>query len=272
MLSCLVMTQDALSDLRIQNAKDAYIALFNALGPNHYATLKASFELASALLAESEGREDEAYQYAKSAYQALRSRTEELDTPLAYIADEYLYSMAHSGRSEEYLSVYRDVMDDCGGEERLKENFFDIWLNCQLDMSDMMRTLGNDPEAIRLLRQALKGCEREYGFAERQTLSTLMQLLAVIRLHQGMSSDEEAAEKEISRFSSRWMHSGEDPEIRPILVGFIKAAFSEKELSKQAIAKVDRQMSGLDQYSQMLIYPLIEFMIDIICEPEEEPR
>lgn len=263
------MTEDALSDLRLQNAKDAYIALFNALGPNHYATQKASYELATALTNESDDSAGEAYQYAKGAYEALRSRTGELDTPLVYIADEYLFTMAQSGRSEEYLSRYAAIMDDCGGEEQIKEHFFDIWHSCQLDMANMMRDMGRDERAINLLRSALKGSEKEYGFAEKQTISTLMNLLAVIRLHNGLDEESTEAEKEISRFSSRWKNSGEDPAIRPILVSFIKAAFSEKNLSKQAIAKVDRQMNELDEYSQLILMPIIEFMISMVCTPEE---
>lgn len=266
-LSCSSMNDSALSELRIKNAKDAYVALFNALGPNHYATLKASYVLAMTYLNETDAYNEEAYEHAKNAYENLCWRRDELDIRLIYVAGEYFRALEATGRCEEFLSVYNDVMTLCGGEEQVMYDSFDRWEEIQREKAMLLMNDGQSEEATKVMRHMLKECEEEFGFADQETLNALVQLLAMIR----MTSQEEDghADKEIRNFSSRWKKSGEFPDIRPVIIDFVRVVFSEKQVIPPSFSKLERQLYSMDEYSQQVIYPLIEYLMDTFATLEE---
>ena len=63
------MKQDPTVEIKVQNYKDAYVTLFNALGPKHYSTLFAAFELGVAY--RNLRNIEESHKYLKIAYYGL---------------------------------------------------------------------------------------------------------------------------------------------------------------------------------------------------------
>lgn len=113
-----MIQKDAITELRIQNHRDAYVALFNALGPKHYATLKAAFDLGEVLMEEADDIE-EALPYLQQSYEGLNGRDAEVREspwkPGVYFALA-LMAVENTGRclevSENLLNKYENLAED----------------------------------------------------------------------------------------------------------------------------------------------------------------
>lgn len=127
----------------LKNRKEAYTALFNALGPEHYATLEAEYYYAMALSVD--GKNEDSLSHLESAYQGFQKYVD-----IAYYNDilykctyDYALSLYHNDEAEKALIPLLDVISDTL-DTNLED---DIIIDCHFLLVDCLEACGEIQKA-----------------------------------------------------------------------------------------------------------------------------
>lgn len=168
---------DAITELRIQNAKDAYVALFNALGPMHYATLKAAFDVAEALMEDADDMEG-ALPYLKDAYEGLIDRDAEVREEPWKVGVYYALALMAVEQSRTCLEVSETLIEKYPD---LAENDITSYLFLQEFRCSIYRALMDEGKFAELTMETYKTIVKYLDPSNPKYMHWLM--LALLGLH-----------------------------------------------------------------------------------------
>lgn len=173
------------SRIQIENAKDAYITLFNALGPEHYATLDAEFRLALKMYESDDPDKKRTLSYAEEAFEGLKKKDkEELLFPLVEAAVLYAYLLSGANREEDFIKLHNYILENFTDTAE-KDDRIDLedYLQLTISKAECFIALGQICEAMMVLINMFCSYLENFGFddmAETMLIRT-MEILASIQ-------------------------------------------------------------------------------------------
>ncbi len=154
------------SRIQIENAKDAYITLFNALGPEHYATLDAEFRLALKMYESDDSDKKRTLAYAEEAFEGLKKKDkEELLFPLVEAAVLYAYLLCGANREEDFIKLHDYILENFT-DTADKDDRIDLedYLQLTISKAECLIALGKKDEAIMVLINMFCSYLENFGF------------------------------------------------------------------------------------------------------------
>ena len=175
------MKQDPTVEIKIQNYKDAYVTLFNALGPKHYSTLFAAFELGVAF--RNLHNIEESHKYLKIAYYGLLEHEGEFVGAQPWDPGVF-YSDTIRDNIEEAFEVAYPLIQKY--PEMIKENI-DSYLNLQDISYHYYLEKGNQEELGMLVRTTFSEI---HNYLDRDNLKYIVYLyrLCLVLKDEGKSA------------------------------------------------------------------------------------
>jgi len=146
-----------MSEIRVQNARDAYEALNKALGDKHYATLNSAYSLALELY-EADHEVEEILPYIKLAYEGLNNRQEEMDYRFFDILELYYKVLLEAGRYEEVLTICASIEEMYEKGDIFDEDAITLeeYEDAALSKAHALLALDRDEEAAELVMHLAK--------------------------------------------------------------------------------------------------------------------
>ncbi len=181
------------SRIQIENAKEAYIALFNALGPEHYATLEAEFKLALRMYEDNNNLDKrKTAEYAKEAFNGLsRKDKEELAFPLVDAAVLYANTLLEMKQEEEFIKLYdyiqENFTDTAEEDDRIE---MEDYVHLTLAKGECLITLGENEEAKDTLKSVYTNYLDNFGFDDLTEIMLLRIVELLINIKEKDTAEE----------------------------------------------------------------------------------